>query len=274
MSYLTQMAGLAWHNFTSAAAGIAVALVIARGLTRRARSGRRRRRSAIFGSTWSARMVYLLLPISAVVRLGAGRAGRDPELCALPGRHHGRRGHANHGHGAGRLARGDQGARHQRRRLLQRQQRPSVRESRRRSPTFSRWCSIFAIPAGLTYTLGRMAGDQRQGWAMFGAMAVLFVVGVDGGLLGRIAAAIRPWPICRSIRPWATWKARRFASASPTRRCSPPSRPTPRAAPSTAMHDSFTPLGGLVPLVNIQLGEVDLRRRRRGPVWHAGVRAC
>ncbi len=84
MSYLTQMAGLAWHNFTSAAAGIGVALALARGLTRRPGPDGGRGRSATSGSTSSARIVYVLLPLCDRRRAGARRAGRDPEPRALP----------------------------------------------------------------------------------------------------------------------------------------------------------------------------------------------
>ena len=80
---------------------------------------------------------------------------------------------------------------------------------------------------------------------------------------GRGSAATRCSPTLgadqardRDARPAATWKARRCASASPTPRCSPRSRPTPRAARSTPCTTRFTPLGGLVPLLNIMLGEV------------------
>ena len=60
----------------------------------------------------------------------------------------------------------------------------------------------------------------------------------------------------RRCRPAATWRARRSASASPTRRCSPSITTAASCGAVNAMHDSFTPLGGLVPLVNIQLGEI------------------
>ena len=79
MSYLTQMAGLAWHNFISAAAGIGVALALGARPHAPAGARRRRRRSATSGSTSSARIVYVLLPLSIVVGAGPGLAGRDPE---------------------------------------------------------------------------------------------------------------------------------------------------------------------------------------------------
>ena len=98
---------------------------------------------------------------------------------------------------------------------------------------------IFSIGAALTNVFGRMVGNQRQGWAIFAVMGLLFLAGVAIGLSGRGARqsrlrrarmSTRRRPRCR---PAATWKARRCASASPTPRCSPRSRPTRPAARST-----------------------------------------
>ena len=98
---------------------------------------------------------------------------------------------------------------------------------------------MLVIPAALTYTFGKMVGDTRQGWAIFAAFTVMFLVGVfvcygfeqagnpDSGEAGCSDAP--PPPASRA----ATWKARKSASASSTRLCSPPSPPTPVAAPST-----------------------------------------
>ena len=90
---------------------------------------------------------------------------------------------------------------------------------------------IFLIPAGLTFTYGRMARDGRQGWALFAAMAALFLVGVGHRLRRRVPATTRPSPAWGSTSRRATWRARRRASAWPTPPSSPPSPPTPPAAP-------------------------------------------
>ena len=96
--------------------------------------------------------------------------------------------------------------------------------------------AIFVIPAGLTYTFGKMVGDTRQGWALFAAMSVLFLAGVVRGVrvgAGRQSDSVEARPgIGRDRRRSraATWKARRCASASRRRRCSPPSPPTRAAA--------------------------------------------
>ena len=98
--------------------------------------------------------------------------------------------------------------------------------------------SIFAISAGLTYTLGRMTGSQRHGWAVWAAMAILFLAGVTTAywaeargnpLLAERRSAREP-----PFNPAATWRAKKSASASPTPPFWPPSPPTPAAAPSTA----------------------------------------
>ena len=119
---------------------------------------------------------------------------------------------------------------------------------------------IFAIPSGLTYTLGRMTGSQRHGWAVWAAMAFLFLAGVSMAYWAEAqgqSASGRHGPACQCICNRAeTWRARKYDSASRT--------PTLFATVTTdascgavnGMHDSYTPLGGMVPLINIMLGEV------------------
>src|SRR5262249_59506195 len=112
--------------------------------------------------------------------------------------------------------------------------------------------AIFVIPAGLTFAFGRMARDQRQGWALFGAMAFLFFAGV----------AVCYWaeasgnPILRNlgVDPGLgnmEGKEVRFGVASSALYATVTTDASCGAV--NAMHDSFTPLGGLVPLFNIQL---------------------
>ena len=176
MSYLTQMAGLAWHNFTSAAAGIAVALVIARGLTRhRGPDG-----PATLGNFWVdciRSIVYVLVPISAIFALVLATQGViqnfEPyqTITTLEG-------------GTQTLAMGPVASQEAIKELGTNGggffNANSAHPFENPSPltNFLEMISIFAIPAGLTYTLGRMAGDQRQGWAVMGAMAILFAIGV------------------------------------------------------------------------------------------------
>jgi K+-transporting ATPase ATPase A chain len=114
---------------------------------------------------------------------------------------------------------------------------------------------IFAIPAGLTYTFGRMAGDQRQGWVLLGAMAFLFFAGVTAAYWAESAGN----PIVRALGVAPDLgnmegKEVRFGVASSALYATVTTDASCGAV--NAMHDSFTPLGGLVPLFNIQLGEV------------------
>jgi K+-transporting ATPase ATPase A chain len=114
---------------------------------------------------------------------------------------------------------------------------------------------IFTIPGGLTYTFGRMARDQKQGWAIFAAMAVLFFMGVTTAY--RFEAAGNPLmqnlPVSQALGNMEG-KEVRFGVANSALFATVTTGASCGAVNS--MHDSFTPIGGLVPLVNIQLGEV------------------
>ena len=114
---------------------------------------------------------------------------------------------------------------------------------------------IFAIPAGLTYTFGRMAREQRQGWAIFAAMSVLFFVGVAVAYSAESGpnAALAGLPVDQSAGNMEG-KEVRFGVASSALFATVTTDASCGAV--NAMHDSFTPLGGLVPLTNIMLGEV------------------
>jgi K+-transporting ATPase ATPase A chain len=114
---------------------------------------------------------------------------------------------------------------------------------------------IFAIPAGLTSTFGRMAGDQRQGWVLFVAMAFLFLVGVSVAYWAE--AAGNPVVNALEVAPGAgnmEGKEVRFGILNSALYATVTTDASCGAV--NAMHDSFTPLGGLVTLFNIQLGEV------------------
>jgi K+-transporting ATPase ATPase A chain len=114
---------------------------------------------------------------------------------------------------------------------------------------------IFAIPAALTYTYGRMAKDQKEGWVIFGAMSLLFLVGVGVAYWAeaRPNAALAGLGIDQSLGN-LEGKEMRFGVANSSLFATVTTGASCGAV--NAMHDSFTPLGGLVPLVNIQLGEV------------------
>jgi potassium-transporting ATPase potassium-binding subunit len=119
--------------------------------------------------------------------------------------------------------------------------------------------AIFVIPAGLTYTLGRMTGHVKHGWAVWGAMAVLFLAGV----LVAYWAESQPNPLLQGVDQRATiaqpggnmeGKEVRFGIANSALFATITTDASCGAVNS--MHDSFMPLGGLVPLTNILLGEV------------------
>jgi K+-transporting ATPase ATPase A chain len=115
--------------------------------------------------------------------------------------------------------------------------------------------SIFLIPSGLTYYLGRMVKNQRHGWSVWGAMAVLFLAGVL--LCWWAESAGNPRLHALGVNPaggnmegkevrFGIFNSALFATVTTDASC----------GAVNSMHDSFTPLGGLVPLINMQLGEV------------------
>ena len=118
---------------------------------------------------------------------------------------------------------------------------------------------IFAIRSGLTYTLGRMTGSQRHGWAVWGAMAVLFLAGVTVAY----AAEARGNPVLHGVDQQASatqpggnmeGKEVRFGIANSALFATVTTDASCGAV--NGVHDSFTPLGGMVPLINMMLGEV------------------
>ena len=114
---------------------------------------------------------------------------------------------------------------------------------------------IFAIPAALTYTYGRMARSQRQGWAIFWAMSILFLAGVttaywaeskeNPAAHGLATSQIAGNMEGKEVR-FGVANSALFATVTTDTSC----------GAVNSMHDSFNPLGGLVPLLNIKLGEI------------------
>ena len=253
MSYLTQMAGLAWHNFTSAAVGIAVALALARGITRRSDG----KAPGTIGNCWAdvvRSTVYVLLPLSVVFGLALASQGVIQNLAPY-------REVATLEGGKQVLAMGPVASQEAIKQLGTNGggffNANSAHPFENPSPltNFLEMVLIFMIPAGLTYTFGRMANDRRQGWALFTAMALLFFVGVtvaywaeskgNPALAGFAVNQAAGNMEGKEVRFGATDSAL-FATVTTDASC----------GAVNAMHDSFTPLGGLVPLFNIQLGEV------------------
>jgi potassium-transporting ATPase potassium-binding subunit len=253
MSYLTQMAGLAWHNFLSAAVGIGIALALARGITYRLRP----EAPKTIGNFWCdliRSIVYVLLPISIPVALVLVSQGviqnfssyvevttlegakqtlamgpvASQEIIKELGTNGGGFFNANSAHPF---------------------------ESPTPLTNFIELLLIFSIPAAMTYTYGRMAREQKQGWVLFAAMALIFFVGVSVAYRSEAQGnpLMRGMVVDQGAGNWEGKEARfgiansaLFATVTTATSC----------GAVNSMHDSFTALGGLVPLANIQLGEL------------------
>ncbi len=253
MSYLSQMAGLAWHNFISAAAGIAIATALARGLTRKGDGSR----WGTIGNFWvdlTRATVYVLLPLCLVIALLFVSQGMIQnlapyqEVATLEG-------------GKQVIAMGPVASQEAIKQLgtngggFFNANAAHPFENPNALTNFLSMFLIFLIPGALTCTFGRMAKDPKQGWALFGAMSLLFLVGAgvtywaeaDGN---PILAGL---PVSQPIGNMEG-KESRFGVANSALYATVTTDASCGAVNS--MHDSFTPLGGLVPLFNIQLGEV------------------
>jgi len=277
MSYLTQMAGLAYHNFASAAVGIALAIAFIRGIARKEKE--------TIGNFWvdmTRSILWVLLPaciVYALVLVSQGvvqnlkpydtakliepqqvqKTGTDgkpmvgpdgkalmdtvtdqtiaqgpvasQEAIKMLGTNGGGFFNANSAHPF---------------------------ENPTPLSNLLQMLSIFAIPAGLTYTLGRMTGSQRHGWAVWAAMAALFLCGVTAAYW----AEARGNPLLHGVDQHATalnpggnmeGKEVRFGIANSALFATVTTDASCGAI--NGWHDSFTPLGGMVPLVNIMLSE-------------------
>ncbi|MBI4962220.1 MAG: potassium-transporting ATPase subunit KdpA [Desulfomonile tiedjei] len=278
LSYFSQMVGLTFHNFVSAAAGIAVAAALVRGIARHS--------AGTIGNFWVdlIRMnLYLLLPLCLVYSLFLLSQGMiqnfkpydtaqvvEPYTIQLPKKD-----------AEGREVKDAEGNLVMEKRKIETQTIPQGPMASQvaikmlgtngggfvnanashpfENPTplsnFLQLLSILLIPSGLTYYLGRMVKNQRHGWAVWSAMAAIFLAGVlvcwwaeaQGNprmtALGVDASAgnMEGKEVRFGILNSALWATATTAASNGS---------------VNAMHDSFTPLGGLIPLLNIQLGEV------------------
>jgi K+-transporting ATPase ATPase A chain len=282
MSYFTQMAGLAYHNFVSAAAGIAVAIAFVRGIARR--------EAETIGNFWvdfTRATLWILLPfcfVGALILVSQGVVQNfrsydtaklvEPQTVEVDKKD-----------ADGNPIKNPDGSTVKETKTVTDQiiaQGPVASQEIIKefgtngggffnansahpfeNPTplsnFIEMFAIFAISAGLTYTLGRMTGSQRHGWAVFAAMAVLFFAGVIVAYWSEargnplLAGADQTASVMQSggnmegkeVR-FGIANSALFATVTTNTSC----------GAVNSMHDSFTPLGGLVPLVNMMLGEV------------------
>ena len=278
MSYLTQMVGLTVQNFLSAATGLVIAIALIRGLARHG--------SATIGNAWvdvTRSTLYVLLPLSLVLAMVLVSQGviqnlgnyRDvvtlePLTYQVP-----------QTDAAGNAATDSAGKPLQRSVTSTTQTLPmgpvASQESIKELGTngggffnansahpfenpsaltnFLEMLAILLIPAALTYTFGRMVGDTRQGWAVLAAMALLFVTLLAVVLQAELAGN----PLLAHLGVDQAGgnmegKETRFGSAASALFAAVTTATSCGAV--NGMHDSFTPLGGLVPLFQMQLGEV------------------
>jgi K+-transporting ATPase ATPase A chain len=249
MSYLTQMAGLAFQNFVSAAAGIAVALALIRGIARR--------RADTVGNFWVDMVrasLYVLLPVSIVGALVLVWQGVPQNLNHYV--------HATTLEGmAQTIAQGPVASQE----IIKEfgtngggffsANSAHPYENPNAITNLIEMLAILSIPAALTYTFGRMVGNTKQGWALFAAMSVIFLVGVgiaywaeaqanpalEGLGIDQAAGNLEGKEARFGVPLSALWAVSTTATSD---------------GAVNSMHDSFNALGGLVPLANIQLGEV------------------
>jgi len=270
MSYLTQMAGLAYHNFASAAVGIALAIAVIRGVSRH--------EAKALGNFWvdlTRCFLWVLLPVCLVGSLvlvsqgvvqnlkpyttaqlvepqavqTQGADGKtttqtvtqqviatgptaSQEVIKMFGTNGGGFFYANSAH---------------------------PYENPTPFTNFFEMLLIFVIPSGLTYALGRMTKSQGHGWAVWSAMLALFLVGVSAAYwaeakgnpqfagVDQTASAMHSGGNMegKEVR-FGIANSALFATATTDASC----------GAVNSMHDSYTPLGGMVPLVNIMLGEI------------------
>jgi potassium-transporting ATPase potassium-binding subunit len=278
MSYLTQMAGLAYHNFVSAAVGIALAVVFIRGIARREKQ--------TLGNFWvdmTRATLWVLLPTCVVYSMllisqGVIQNVKPYDTVKLVEPQQVAKVDAN-----GKPVVGPDGKPAMDTVTEQAIAQGPVASQEAikmlgtngggffgansahpfENPTpfsdFLEVFSIFVIPAGLTYTLGRLTGSQRHGWAVFAAMAVLFLAGVTTAYW----AEAKGNPLLHGVdqhvsttQPGGNMEGKevRFGMANSALFATVTTDASCGAVNS--MHDSFTPLGGMVPLVNIMLGEL------------------
>ena len=255
MSYLTQMTGLAYHNFVSAAAGIALAVAFIRGIAQREKD--------TLGNFWVDLVrcaLWVLLPFCLVGALFLVSQGvvqnlrpydvattvegakqtiaqgpvASQEIIKQFGTNGGGFFNANSSH--------------------------PFENPTPLSNFFAMFC-IFAISAGLTFTLGDMTGSRRHGWAVWAAMAFLFLAGVTTAYWAEargnpLLTAAGADQTTSALAPGGNMEGKetRFGIANTALFATITTDASCGAI--NGWHDSFTPLGGLVPLVNIMLGEV------------------
>ena len=256
MSYLTQMLGLAVQNFFSAATGIVVVIALVRGFTARS--------SASIGNFWvdvTRLTAYVLLPLSLVFAVFLSSQGviqnflpyQEIRTLDAPGTQTLAMGPVASQEAIKML--GTNGGGFFNANSAHPYENPTALTN------FLQMLAIFLIPAALVFMFGRMVGDMRQGWAVLAAMTAIFVVAVivvtaqeqqGNPLFTRLGAD----QAASTTQPGGNMEGKeaRFGIAATSLFAAITTAASCGAV--NGMHDSFTPLGGAVPLVLMQLGEV------------------
>ena len=249
MSYLTQMWGLAFHNFVSAATGLAIALAVIRGFTRR--------RATALGNFWvdiTRAALYVLLPLCIVLALVFVWQGVPQNLNAAT--------EVTTLQGATQTIAQGPVASQEAVKVLGTNgggffNANSAHPFENPTPLTDllEIAAILSIGAALTYTFGQMAGNSRQGWALFAVMSVIFLAGIAFTYW----AEARPNPALAGLHidqalgnlegketRFGVAASSLFAVATTATSC----------GAVNAMHDSFSALGGMVPMIFMDLGEI------------------
>ena len=255
VSYLTQMVGLATHNFFSAAVGLAAGVAVIRGFARHS--------VKTLGNFWVdmvRSLLYVLLPLSIIGGLilvsqgsiqnfhsyekvatlegGTQTIAQGPtasqEVIKMVGINGGGFFNANSAH--------------------------PYENPTPLSNMVQMWM-IFIIPAGLTYTFGKMVRDTRQGWAIFAAMSILFLAGVFVTYPAEQAGNPNLAKLGLETQATATqsggnYEGKEVRFGIPGSALFAVVTTDASCGAVNSMHDSYTPLGGMIPLLNIQLGEI------------------
>jgi K+-transporting ATPase ATPase A chain len=255
MSYLTQMLGLTSHNFLSAGAGLAMALAVIRGFARRS--------AKTIGNFWvdlTRSTLWVLMPISIVLALVLVSQGVPDNL--------NRYANATTLEGAPQtIAEGPVASQESIKELgtngggFFNANSAHPYENPTPLTNLLEVLSIFAIGAGLTHTFGKMVGNRRQGWALFATMSILFIAGASTAIWAEQRgnpqfSAIGIDQIASSAQSGGNMEGKevRFGIVESAMWATITTDTSCGAVSS--MHDSYTPLGGMVPMINMQLGEV------------------
>jgi K+-transporting ATPase ATPase A chain len=249
LGYFAQMVGLTVQNFVSAATGIALAVALIRGFARRSASG--------IGNFWADLTrctLYVLVPLSFLIALVFVWQGVPQNLSPYVDA-------ATLDGGTQTIAQGPVASQVAIKMLgtngggFFNVNSAHPYENPTPLTNLIQLVAIFALGGALTNVFGRMVGDQRQGWAIFAAMGLLFIGGVVVAYWAE--ATGNPLLTALGLDPAAgnmEGKEVRFGVAASALFAAVTTAASCGAV--NAMHASFTPLGGLVPLVNMELGEV------------------